>query len=99
MPPLGPKWVRHAPARWELCTCASHREDLRTRRRVRSDGCGGGVGTRFADQNFMHPETAAGAPSPTARQALALVIVWSAREPHRIGEVALFPTEDRNWVL
>lgn len=34
-----------------------------------------------------------------ARKTLALVIVWSAREPHRVGEVALLPAEERRWTL
>ena len=30
---------------------------------------------------------------------LALVIIWSAREPRRVGEVALFPPEQPQWIL
>ena len=49
----------------------------------------------------MHPEFSAPyrQEGSTSRQALALIVVWSAREPHRVGEVALFPTADRSWVL
>ena len=34
-----------------------------------------------------------------AHDVLALVILWSAREPHRVGEVALFPPEHPQWLL
>jgi hypothetical protein len=47
----------------------------------------------------MYPEFISEKPYPTVRQVLSLAIVWSAREPHRIGELALFQPEERLWVL
>ena len=32
-------------------------------------------------------------------ETLALVIMWSAREPHRVGEVATLPTETPVWLF
>jgi two-component system response regulator HydG len=37
--------------------------------------------------------------APPHREALALVIVWSQREPHRVGEVALVSTDRTQWIL
>ncbi len=34
-----------------------------------------------------------------AAECLALVIVWSAREPHRVGEVALVTPDEPVWIL
>lgn len=34
-----------------------------------------------------------------AAECLALVIVWSAREPHRVGEVALLSPDEPVWIL
>lgn len=34
-----------------------------------------------------------------AAECLALVIVWSAREPHRVGEVALLTPDEPVWLL
>ncbi|MFO0579241.1 MAG: sigma 54-interacting transcriptional regulator [Polyangia bacterium] len=36
---------------------------------------------------------------PPQRDVLALVIVWSLREPHRVGEVALLPADQPQWIL
>ncbi len=52
------------------------------------------------------PPSARTAPNPlheqfdrTPADCLALVILWSAREPHRVGEAALLPEEFPVWIF
>lgn len=57
------------------------------------------IGIKFALGSCMPPEFASHSPHSSASRVLALVIVWSAREPHRVGEVALCPSEGQLWIL
>jgi two-component system response regulator HydG len=46
-----------------------------------------------------HPEPEFEETSPSSPDCLALIIIWSAREPERVGEVALCTLEHPLWVI
>ena len=45
------------------------------------------------------PDSSTSEGAPTGMDPLALIIAWSSAEPHRIGEVALFPRDGSTWTL
>jgi len=46
-----------------------------------------------------HPEPDFEETSPSSPDCLCLIIVWSAREPERVGEVGLLLPQSQQWVL
>ncbi len=52
-----------------------------------------------ASSAITHNESDGHASAPPQREVLALVITWSAREPHRVGETALFAPDAPLWIL